>query len=422
MTNSAATILTVALTALAGPALAQSCVPDRVPHRIPGIGSKVYAMVEFDDDNDGTPSLIAGGDAPFVASATIAKLQNGAWVRLGTGLAGNVRTLLVHDSGSGPKLYAGASSQVYRLDGQTWTAVATNTFAGQVLTMTFFDDGSGEKLYAGGLGGAGYIMRVNAAGQWEAVGGTTSHRYSRLQGMQVLDPDGDGPQRASLYAAGSGLLAGSTSFLLLRWDGISWSGITPNSGAWVKSMILHDDGTGKKIVVTTHPSGTTTSVPFNQTCQVAGWNGSAWTQYHSPANVMGPLYAMVSFRDEAGGLDVIWGHDATNAFRVSIGNVSQRFPLQINAIDYSAITPAKLRPIGTGPETIVMQSSSGFVKIAACPRLVSDYTLDGRLTIDDIYDFLDYWMSVNRFADFDKNGSVQTADIFAFLNAWFAGI
>jgi hypothetical protein len=50
-----------------------------------------------------------------------------------------------------------------------------------------------------------------------------------------------------------------------------------------------------------------------------------------------------------------------------------------------------------------------------------DFDGNGSLQVADIFAFLNAWFAGDSTADFDANGSLQVADIFAFLTSWFAG-
>jgi hypothetical protein len=50
-----------------------------------------------------------------------------------------------------------------------------------------------------------------------------------------------------------------------------------------------------------------------------------------------------------------------------------------------------------------------------------DFDQNGTLAVADIFAFINAWFAGDVRADFDGSGALGVADIFAFLNAWFAG-
>jgi hypothetical protein len=51
----------------------------------------------------------------------------------------------------------------------------------------------------------------------------------------------------------------------------------------------------------------------------------------------------------------------------------------------------------------------------------ADYDGNGVLAVADIFAYLNAWFAGNASTDFNGSGQLEVADIFAFLNAWFAG-
>jgi hypothetical protein len=66
----------------------------------------------------------------------------------------------------------------------------------------------------------------------------------------------------------------------------------------------------------------------------------------------------------------------------------------------------------------VQSLRGGFLTPQTCP---ADFNASGTLEVADIFAFLNAWFAGSAAADFDGLNSLQVADIFAFLNAWFAG-
>lgn len=58
---------------------------------------------------------------------------------------------------------------------------------------------------------------------------------------------------------------------------------------------------------------------------------------------------------------------------------------------------------------------------AAGPRFncPCDFNIDSAVNIQDIFDFLNAWLSANPAADFNHTGGLTPQDIFDFLNCWF---
>ncbi len=112
---------------------------------------QVHAMAVW---NDGSGAhLYVGGEfthAGEAAAAYIARWDGSHWSRLGAGLEGTVRALVVLDDGRGPALYAaGSIGRVARWDGKEWSPVATVPGVVSVMTAVTRDDH--RSLWVGGL-------------------------------------------------------------------------------------------------------------------------------------------------------------------------------------------------------------------------------------------------------------------------------
>ena len=60
--------------------------------------------------------------------------------------------------------------------------------------------------------------------------------------------------------------------------------------------------------------------------------------------------------------------------------------------------------------------------VTQCPGACRpDFDGNGTLNAADIFAFLSAWFAGNAAADFDLSGSLAVADIFAFVSAWFVG-
>jgi len=187
-------------------------------------------------DDGGGPAVHAGGSYGLVAGWDKVLRWNGsAWVGLGpvNSISGQVRSMAVFDDGTGPALYVGGEfSQIYnvpagrvaRWNGGSWSAVGGGVGGNDdsVETLLVHDDGNGPALYAGGdfstVNGvpSGGLARWDGV-SWSPVGGGLD---GRVEALAAAD-DGRGP---ALFACGPFTLAGGTPALhVARWDGSGWS-------------------------------------------------------------------------------------------------------------------------------------------------------------------------------------------------------
>jgi hypothetical protein len=147
-----------------------------------GTNHTVTSLAVFDDGSG--PALYAGGAFTSIAGVPanhIARWDGSSWTALGsglTGILGGVFTLVVHDDGSGPKLYVGGqfntaggvpASRIARWDGASWSAVGSGVNGPEVYTLVTHDDGRGPALYAAGQFGK-RVAKWDGGSNWEAVG------------------------------------------------------------------------------------------------------------------------------------------------------------------------------------------------------------------------------------------------------------
>jgi uncharacterized protein YkwD len=75
----------------------------------------------------------------------------------------------------------------------------------------------------------------------------------------------------------------------------------------------------------------------------------------------------------------------------------------------------ELRTFGEG------DCNADYVAASTSPPCTADFDSSGTLTTADIFTFLNAWFAGTPSADFNHVGGLTTQDIFDFLNAWFAG-
>ena len=263
----------------------------------------VHALALYDDGNGA--ALYVGGrfvNAGATGGASyIARWDGGEWLPLdgstGSGTDNTVRSLAVHDDGSGQALYAGGYfttaggvtvNGIARWDGSEWSALAGPSGTGMasypVFALAEFDDGSGTALYAAGNFSAAGGVTVNNIARWDGSG------WSALTGPSgtglgwggasvralVEYDDGSG---AALYAAGGFSRAGGKSVSnIARWDGTEWSALVGSSGEGVgpsaTSLVVFDDGSGPGLYVGGSFGVAAGSLDIKR---VARWDGSDWS-------------------------------------------------------------------------------------------------------------------------------------------------
>ncbi len=98
----------------------------------------------------------------------------------------------------------------------------------------------------------------------------------------------------------------------------------------------------------------------------------------------------------------------------------------ISSADSAFISNQTLGPLEAGYNNLAearttdftFPSGNQYVVIKICP---ADFDCNGLVEVDDIFAFLNAWFAGDLRADVDGLGGVDIQDIFEFLNAWFAG-
>jgi hypothetical protein len=252
-----------------------------------GTGPQMYLAGAFTVCN-GVP---ASGIARWAGGSNVSEVGGG--VRK-SGAPHQARRLLVHDDGSGAKLYVGGffdsggpqggplvfSRGILSWDGTTWRGYGGGVDSGSVYSITFYDDGGGDKLYLGGnFQSAGGVV-VNGLGKWTGfrwapVGDLA---FSVPRAMTAYD-DGTGP---GLYANAVRPAGQSTNFFIGRWNGSTWSpvGGAVGTGGSVEDFEVFDDGSGTAL----YAAGVFGSSIGIGPGDVARWNGVTWSVPGSGVN------------------------------------------------------------------------------------------------------------------------------------------
>lgn len=238
----------------------------------------------------------------------------------GSGIHGDIRTMIVHDPGTGPKLYAcgritppggSVAGNVEMWDGSAWQDLGANLTDSSGYpacdSIAWFDDGAGARLYAGGaFSQAAGMPAANLASwngtSWSEVGGGLDGWVTQLA---VYD-DGSGP---ALYVAGLFTHAGGQSAnRIAKWNGTSWSTLGTGLNDYVSLLAVADDGSGSKLYV----AGAFTQANGSSANRFARWSSAGWSAMPLPG---GTPVGLAQFDDGSG--PRLW---ATSGDRVSRWN------------------------------------------------------------------------------------------------------
>ncbi len=240
-------------------------------------------------------SLYAGGKFGFAGGTVakrVARWDGSEWHGFETqkGLTGPAYAACVYDDGSGEKIYVGGDffgagdhvcNGIAAWNGEAWEGVGSGVqqqsgSSGQVTSLAVFDSGSGPALYAGGLfsvagGGPCFNIARWDGAFWSSPGGNGPNDAARA--LAVFD-DGGGP---ALYVGGAfGASAGIPTPGIVRFDGTGWSGVGPASlGVTVNALAVFDDGEGPAL----YAGGQFLQLGGAATPSIARWNGSTWTSF-----------------------------------------------------------------------------------------------------------------------------------------------
>lgn len=188
-------------------------------------------------------------------------------------------------------------------------------------------------------------------------------------------------------------------------------------------------------------------------CSTGGWRFSefagnrsssvVWAQSTQPSTSISDsgIVAFVALTDSSPGRTGIFTFDRTQpnpGRRVAIeGDTlalgSTTHELQELGLAIDGTRPANLRSGGgivaqSGEVIYVARFTNGTSAVLQfAPYLATGHTCihnpdvngDGQVTLQDLFDFQNYWFAGNPAADFDCNGSVTVQDLFSFLDEWF---
>lgn len=389
-------VASIVCVVLATPARAQvggSCQPQWLPSSggqtdAHGI---VNALATFDDGTG--PALYAGGHSMFIegslATPHLLKWDGTNWsIVPGDPQGLSVRSLAVHDDGSGTALFVGGAftlaggapaNAIARWNGATWAALAGGITGGvtfpSVHALCVFDEGDGPKLFAGGqfvnAGGVatGSLARWDGGG-WTTVGQGLSAgpAVGIVHALAVFDR-GDGP---ALYVAGGFALAGQGGNLsIARWDGAAWDTTvhTGLHGLPITSLVTYDDGFGAAL----YAGGAIFATGTTFTNNIARYSGLGWSPLGAGVGAQFQFGAVQALRifDDGRGPSLFVGGAFTQAGGLPANRIARWDGSQWHALDNglaASVNALAVHDDGTGQALyaggVLLESPAGGTPLA----------------------------------------------------------
>jgi len=383
--------LVALLSTVAGAAAGDPCTPGwNLSLGDPGADSGIVGSVIVHDDGSG-PALYAGGSYTAIGGVPanrIAKFDGKTWSPLGTGLSnaecyalgsydGNLYAAGYFDQAGG----VSGTAKLARWNGTAWESLGANLalFSNQLWDLTTFDDGTGEALYITGnftgIGNSAADYVARYDGEsFSPLGGPIAGNVPLILFTSHVFDDGTGP---ALYVGGQAFTTagGQPANRVAKWDGTEWSNVGEGfAGGIVWKLVVHDDGDGEAL----YAFGTFTASGTTPLERMAKWNGTAWEPFGGGAS--GTVLDALVVPGAAGDDLVIAG--------------------QFTEIDGDAAN-----------RLAVWEGCGG-------PGVPGDLNGDGVVDGADLGILLAAWGGDDAAADLDGNGVVDGADLASLLADW----
>jgi len=246
------------------------------------IGSTNYMVNALSAASTGT-TLYAGGDfktVSGVSASRVAKWDGTGWSRLGSGVNGRVRALILHRSTlyvAGDFTTAGNGvtvNHVAKWNGTSWGSMNGNGTNGDVYALAY----SSGYLYVGGTFTRGGSTGVNNIGKVAGDGTLWTTLGAGLKGGPGVYALAFAPDGTTLYAGGKFTTADKVSANdIAKWNGSEWSALGTGMNGSVTALAVAPDGT-------LYAGGAFTSAGGVPAAHVAKWNGKTWSALTSGMN------------------------------------------------------------------------------------------------------------------------------------------
>jgi len=240
-----------------------------------GLNSSVRSLATF-DHGQGEELYVGGFIDPFPERQGVdglARWDGAGWSPVGSGVAGVVHSMVVHDDGNGEALFVGGSlftnlvsiGNVAAWNGTSWSMLdGAVDFIVQALAR--YDAGSGMELYAAG----GFLANNARISRWDGLHWTQMGVFDDECHALLAFDAGAGSE---LYAAGSFQhVDGLAASRIARWNGAAWAPLGAGLDGPVLALAVFDSGAGPRLVA----GGEFTAAGGQPAAGLARWDGTAW--------------------------------------------------------------------------------------------------------------------------------------------------
>jgi hypothetical protein len=376
----------------------------------------------------GAFTSIGQDDNVVPANRVAAWSASTGWYALGAGMSSTTSAAITMPNGDlivgGAGLTTGDGSltvnRIARWDGTAWHDLAGGVNG---LVRCFAIASNGDLIVGGAFTMAGTtpanrIARWNGTA-WSALGDGTSGATPDVYALVAL-PNGD------IIAAGDFSTAGTTpANRIARWNGSTWSALGSGLNAVVRAAALLPNG---DIAV----GGDFTQAGGQPALRFATYASQSPALITAEPSSQAPCpsgSATFDLTATGSGLTYQWQQqDLLNLpdfVNIDDGLVFDPFGNTIataTGAHTGHLVLSDLQGVAQIFRCVVSNSCSSDtsteVTLSFCP---ADFDCSGVLAVADIFEFLNGWFAGVPAADFDHADGLQVADIFAFLNAWFEG-
>ena len=223
----------------------------------------------------------------------------------------------LYASGAFSSIDAVPATRVAQWDGAAWSSLGGVGPNINPLALGAYDEGAGEMLFMGGafssVGATPTPLIARWDGTtWSSVGGGLTG--AAVRAMAVHD-DGSGE---SLFVAGSFTNAGGVTVSnVARWNGAQWHALGAGLNGIVNALVSHDDGSGAALYAGgdfTHTGDGVTALNH-----IAKWDGASWSPVG--AGFDDSVFALAS-GDVAGATTLVAGGEFLNSGAAPMARVA----------------------------------------------------------------------------------------------------